>query len=292
MGSVQMGQRLTASQLTLLSSAAVYPLALYFSIPKNTAPARFAQSREAISIFHCSLVTGLAILCLQNNSAGSLLSPGPTAASAISNIQLALPESDADLPIITHRSEFANSITALETGYLLQDSLILLWADRLHRRAHSAGLKSLKGLNIRHLAWHHSVLVCALSVLQWYIARGKERGILIIIMMFLMNASSPVGTIRWFLVNFRPDYRRAIMAATVAYLATYGLCRVYLIYYILRIVGAQRGHSAIQAFTRLRTPCKLGTGAIGVVNSAWLITGISRFLTRDLRFGTVTQKTN
>jgi hypothetical protein len=93
--------------------------------------------------------------------------------------------------------------------------MIVLWANRLHHQARSAGLKSLKRLNIRHLAWHHSLLVCALSVLQCYIARGKERGILvIIIIMFLMNASSPVGTIRWFLVNFRPGYRRAIMAAT------------------------------------------------------------------------------
>jgi TLC domain len=285
-----MGDGLTTSQWTLLSSAVIYPLAFYISMPDNVTPARFARSREAISVFHCSLVTVLSILCLRQSSAGTLLSSGSTAGPPITGLQSPLPESDTDLPIITHRSEFANSITALETGYLLQDSLILFWADRLHRHARARGFKPLKGLNIRHIAWHHGFPVCGLGVLQWYIARGKEKGILIIIMMFLMNASSPIGTVRWYLVNFRPGYHRAIMAATVAYLAMYGVSRVYLIYYILQIFGAQRGHSAMQAFARLRTPCQLGTGAIGVVNSTWLIMGISRFLTRDLRFGTGARK--
>ena len=285
-----MGYRLSASQWTLLSSAVLYPLAFYISIPNNVSPARFAQSREAISVFHCSLVTALSVLCLRRSSAGTLLSSGPSTGTPVTKLQSSLPESDANLPIIIYRSEFANSITALETGYLLQDSLILFWAGRLYRQARGRGLKPLKGLNIRHLAWHHSFLVTALGVLQWYIAREKDKGILIIIMMFLMNASSPIGTIRWYLVNFRPGYRRAIMVATMAYLGMYGLCRVYLIYYILKIFGAQRSQSAMQAFARLRIPCKLGTGAMGVVNSAWLIMGISRLLTRDLGFGTDTQK--
>jgi hypothetical protein len=285
-----MGHRLTASQWTLFSSAVIYPLTFYVSIPDHVTPTRFAQTREAISVFHCSLVTALSILCLQRSSAGALLSPGSSARSPITSFQSPLPASDADLPVITYRSEIANGITALETGYLLQDSLILFWADRLHRRARGGGVKPLKGLNIRHLAWHHSFLVCALGVLQWYIARGKEKGILIIIMMFLMNASSPIGTLRWYLVNFRPGYQRAIMAANIAYLAMYGLCRVYLIYYILQIFGAQRGLSAMQAFARLRTPCKLGTGTMGVVNSTWLIMSISRLLTRDLGLGTSARK--
>jgi hypothetical protein len=285
-----MGHRLTPSQWTLFSSAVIYPLVFYISIPHNVTPARFAQSREAISAIHCSLVTALSIACLRRSSAGTLLSPDSSDGSPATKFQSSLPKSDADLPVITYRSEFANSITALETGYLLQDSLILFSAVRLHRQARSRGFKSLKGLNIRHLTWHHSFLVCALSLLQWYIAWGKEKGILIIIMMFLMNASSPIGSLRWYLVNFRPAYQQAIMAATVAYLGMYGLCRVYLIYYILRIFGAQRGHSAMQAFARLRIPCKLGTGTMWLVNSTWLIMGISRLLTRGLGLTAGAQK--
>lgn len=280
-----MASLLSPSQWTFLFSSILYPVAFYLSTPSTATPARFAQSREAISIFHCTLVTILSISCLRRSSAGALLSACDGSDTHTAKRQSSLPESDADLPIITFRSGFANSITALETGYLLQDSLILFWADRLHRRARGQGCKALKGLNIRHLAWHHSVLVCALGVLQRYIAQGREKGILIIIMMFLMNASSPIGTVRWYLVNFRPAYRRAIMASTVAYLAMYGICRVYLIHYILGMFGAQQGHSALQAFARLRVPCKIGTGTMGAVNMAWLIVGISRFLTRDLGVG-------
>ena len=284
-----MAHLLTPSQWTLVSSAVIYPLAFYISTPVNATPARFAQSREAISFFHCSWVTALSVWCLRRNSAGALLSPDVESPST--ELPLPLPKSDADLPIISFRSEFASSITALETGYLLQDSLILFWAFRLHRQARDKGFKPLKGLNIRHLAWHHGFLVCGLSVLQWYIARGKEKGILIIIMMLLMNASSPIGTIRWYLVNFRPGYKGTIMTASVSYLAIYGLCRVYLIYYILKMFGAQRGHSTVQAFAKLRIPCKLGTGAMSIVNSTWLIMGISRLITRDLKLGTGTGST-
>ena len=281
---------LTASQWTLLSSAAVYPLVFYISIPDKVTPTQFAQRREAISIFHCSLMTALSIWCLRRNSADALLSPDSGTEPSSTKFQSSMPESDVDLPIITYRSAFASSITALETGYLLQDSALMFWALRLHRRARGRGFKTLKGLNIRHLAWHHSFLVCALGVLQWYIAQGKEKGILIIIMMFLMNASSPIGTVRWYLVNFRPGYKRAITTATVAYLAMYGVCRVYLLYYILRSFGAQRGHSAMQAFARLRLPCKLGTGAMGAVNSTWLLLGIWRLLTRNLGIDTGARK--
>ena len=69
-----------------------------------------------------------------------------------------------------------------------------------------------------------------------------------------------IGTLPRYLVNFRPGYKQAIMAATVAYLGMYGLCRVYLIYYILRIFGAQQGRSALQAFARLRVPGKARHG--------------------------------
>src|SRR2546423_15350546 len=171
-----MGHRLTAPQSTLLSSAVLYPLALYVSIPGNVTPVRFAQSREAISVFHCSLVTALSLLCLQRSSAGTLLSPVSSAGTSAAELQSPLPESDADLPIITHKSEFANSITALETGYLLQDSLILFLANRLHLQARGGGFKFLKGLNIRHLAWHHSFLVCEFDVLKWFMVRGHKKG--------------------------------------------------------------------------------------------------------------------
>lgn len=213
-------------------------------------------------------MTIISLACLRQSGVGNLLS------SRVSDDEMA----DRDLPIITTRSEFANAIAALETAYLLQDSVILFYASKLHRR--SGG--STKGLNIKHLAYHHVGLIAALGLLQVYIAQGREKGILIIVMMMLMNASSPCGTLRWFLVNFKPDARRLIAITTVAYLTLYGLCRVYLVHYILNVFGAQKGRNAFEAFVKLKWHCQFGVGAMAVVNIAWLVMGISNFANRYL----------
>lgn len=263
-----MSTLLTPPQWTLAAGSVIYPLVFYVSLPKNTTPIRFAQSREAISIFHCTFVTILSLACLRQSGVRNLLS------LRASNDEIP----DRDLPIIKTRSEFANAIMALETAYLLQDSAILFYASKLHRRAGG----STKGLNIRHLAYHHGGLSAALGLLQLYIAQGREKGILIVVMMMLMNASSPCGTLRWFLVNFKPDAGKMIMITTVAYLQIYGLCRVYLIYYILQVFGAQKGRNALEAFVKLKWHCQLGVGAMAVTNTTWLIMGISNFAKRYL----------
>lgn len=216
-------------------------------------------------------MTALSLACLRQSSISPLLARLPSNSDV----------PDRDLPIIRQRSEFGNAITALETAYLLQDSVVLFYAARLARRAGQGS--GMKGLNITHLAWHHAGLSVALGLLQVYVARGREKGVLVVVMMMLMNASSPFGTLRWFLVNFRPDARWGILLTTVAYLVMFGLCRVYLVYYILATFGAQKGRGALEAFVRLKWHCQLGTGAMGVVNTAWLVMGVSNFARRYAR---------
>jgi len=263
-----MSTLLTPAQWTLTAGSTIYPLVFYISLPKKVTPVRLAQRREAISIFHCTFMTIVSLACLRQSGVRDLLS------SRVNEDEIP----DRDLPIITTRSEFANAIVALETAYLLQDSLILFYASKLHRRADG----TTKGLNIKHLAYHHAGLSVALGILQVYIAQGREKGVLIIVMMMLMNASSPWGTLRSFLVTFKPDARRAIMITTVVYLTIFGTCRVYLVYYILNVFGAQKGRNAFEAFVKLRWHCQFGTGAIAVVNTAWLILGVSNFAKRYL----------
>lgn len=257
------------SQSTLAAASTIYPLLFYFSLPPHPTPLRIAQSREAISIAHCTLMTVLSLACLRQSSVSSLLSR---------EYRSDIP--DRDLPIITTRSDFANAITALETAYLLQDSVVLIYASRVAKRAGRDGDRSMKGLNVTHLAWHHAGLSGALGMLQMYIARGREKGVLIVVMMMLMNASSPFGTARWFLVKFRPGAMWGIMLVTVGYLAVFGLCRVYMVYYILKTFGRQKGRGALEAFVRLKWHCQLGTGAMGVVNMGWFVVGVARFVRR------------
>lgn len=68
----------------------------------------------------------------------------------------------------------------------------------------------------------------------------------------------------------------------LGYLAMYGLCRVYIVYWILRIYGLWTGDSAIAAFTRLPRPCKIGLSTIAGANTAWWIMGIRKFMRRHV----------
>ncbi len=72
-------------------------------------------------------------------------------------------------------------------GYLVQDAVILILAAQLRARGRGKGL--VKEINWRVLGWHHAGLSSALAVLQWYITHGREKGIMVILMLMLMNAS-------------------------------------------------------------------------------------------------------
>jgi len=264
------------SQLTLLTSLTLYPLLFRLLTPLPTSHIRFTKSREAISALHCTLITLISLYELQQHR--SAWSPPP---QNLHNPPSVHPGYGATLPIITTRSALSNALTAWETGYLLQDTLILLLGARLQSQQRNTRL--VKEVNWRVLLWHHGGLSVALAVLQWYIAHGREKGVLVIVMLVVMNASTPVGTLHWYLVNFQPGRRRVIGVVNVAYLIAYVVFRVGLIYWVLRVFGEQTGESALGAFRRLRLACRMGTATIGVMNSVWLGMSVRGFARRYLR---------
>lgn len=186
------------SQVTLVTSLIAYPLLFFLVTPRNATPPRFAKSREAISAFHCTFVTLASIYELQrrysewNTHTPSSFPTKPTTgpAEATPGAWIGYGADGARSALITTRSTLGNSITALETAYLVQDAVILILGARLRARYGGGRGKSLaKEINWRVLGWHHAGLSSALGVLQWYIARGREKGILIVLMLMLMNAS-------------------------------------------------------------------------------------------------------
>ncbi|MCJ1290018.1 hypothetical protein MMC34_001553 [Xylographa carneopallida] len=268
----------------LLTSTAAYATTFYLSFPASPTATRLAKTREALSLIHCTVAAALSMICLYQHRDALFPTLSPAASASQPPSIADRRRLEAALPLIATRSAFANAITAFETGYLLSDSLILLYSVRLARRS-SITAKSkqrLVGLNMRHLAYHHAGLSAALLYLQWYIYQGREKGVLVIALMMLMNASSPFGTVRWWLLNFRSERTTAIAFATAAYLTIYAAARVGLVYAILRVWGRQTGVGALQAFGGLRWQCKLGTGTMGFVNVAWLVMGVSNFLRRTL----------
>ena len=213
--------------------------------------------------------------------------------------------------------------------------MVLYYAYRIHHRRHQPNLPHLKTqsllsvpipkhlparLNLKHLMTHHLLLTPPLITLQSYIHGSHDRGILLILIFLLMNASSPFQVARWWLIHFQPRWRRLLTASTVGYLAVFFWCRVYLVWWLVRgwgvyvaqngagaagVDGGCSGVAAATAVTRgksiqslpavnevietwktyrtLRWQCQLGTGTIGVVNSVWWTWAMKKFLARSVR---------
>jgi len=185
---------------TLLSSLITYPLLFYLITPRNAIPSRFTKSREALSILHATTVTLLSAYAIHRQSPNwtnlnltlspSATSPPPISLSAstiFSRSSATLIQHSPSPPLITTRSALGNSIAALEFGYLVQDAVVLIAAAR--RRARSSGRPFSKEINWTILVLHHGGLVSALALLQVYVARGREKGMMIVLMLMLMNAS-------------------------------------------------------------------------------------------------------
>ena len=131
---------------------------------------------------------------------------------------------DSHNPFITARSEFANAITAIEAGYLIQDAVVLVVEANLHNGVDIKG----KGLD-KTLMTHHIGISSALLLLHYYIARGRELGIYVIVMFLLMNSSTPILNLRWYLRTFSPQRKAAILIADGVFVASFFAARVWLI---------------------------------------------------------------
>lgn len=288
----------------------------------NTWSVVLAARREVVQFIHCILITVSTLICLWKEVRVLYACPATGWTRP----------KDSDLILITHTSSFANALTTLELAYLIVDSCILLrsghssikrprsaqiepahvrsnGALHKHSPAHSSDVQAKQGpgdkirqpLNYVHLYVHHTVLVSLLIWLQYALLSdpGRRVGILIIVSFLLMNASSPLGTVRWFLLNFRiseassnerclsepsrKDITSALRLTTCAYLVVFAICRLGVFYMIMKTWGDMQGISPFKAWRQLRWQCKLGFSTMVVVNTLWWINGTSKFLRRELK---------
>jgi hypothetical protein len=284
---------------------------------------RLAARREGAQSVHCVLTTIFVIICLRRE----LVEIYPLGVEVARHGAGPRRLKDSQLPIITHTSAFANALTTLELAWLIVDTCILLHTQRACRpEAISAPNQSLLSsssntssptrsrkssltqgtssiprtpLNHRHLYTHHAILISLLLWLQYTLLCNPDRGvgILIIVSFLLMNASSPFGTLRWFLLNFTAGEnsgensqratpppkrdRNAVLAlrfATCAYLLVFAICRIGLFYMIMKIWADMLGESVFRAWWELRWQCNMGFTAMVIINTLWWINGTIKFL--------------
>lgn len=261
------------SQLSLLTSLTAYPLLLRLFSGPNPTPQRLSNSTKAISTIHSLLITLLALHFLSRPQWRShASSPPPLSPSSKQNVAGhnsgggGYPD-DTLNPTISGRSEYGNAITAIEAGYLVQDTFTLLYLARLQGKNNNG--RWWRNLD-KTLATHHITIGTALLVLQYYIARNREAGIYIIVQFLLMNSSTPVLNLRWYLRFFAKGKRKAILLVDAAFVGAFFMARVWLVWKILADYGAFHGWSAWEAYRYgLRGPCKLGTGALLGANVGW-----------------------
>ena len=239
--------------LTLASSLTFYPCVLRLLNGSKPTSSQLSASIRILSTIHSSVTTLLAL---------ALLSHLPPLDS------YAAPTSGYDgtaHPLIALRSGAANSLTALETGYLLSSIPALLKEARAH------GTKPSKTM----LA-HHAGIGTALLLLQAYVWRGKERGVYVIVMFLLMNASTPFMNLRW-LLRRKGIHKRLVNLTDQVFLVAFLVARVLLVPGIVRYYGQVKGLGWGETWwNELRWQCRLGTGALWVGNLAWWIAAVSK----------------
>lgn len=267
------------SQLALLTSLTAYPILQRFLSGRRPSPLDVTAAIKAVSTVHSSLCTALALYVLNQDQ---WRTPPPTPAQhatmKASYLRTGVPDDGAN-PTIQGRSELANTITAIECGYLIQDTVALIRVANMYTRA------GIRGTLDKTLLTHHIGIGVALLVLHYYIARGKEKGIYIIVQLLLMNASTPVLNLRWYIHTFKPDWMKMRHLADGTLVAAFFAARVWLVGKILSDYGAWHGWSAWEAHVYgLRVPCKLGTGALLVANVGWLSIMIWNLASRSTKF--------
>jgi len=177
------------ANVALASALILYPLIFRLVTPRDVSSGRFALSRETISAVHAALVSLAAALELYRQR-DKWASPAYRSASGVKDELVAPQDGKETLDIINAQSPFGNAIIAWECGYLIQDSFVLLLGARRaphdDRRSRSVMAKS---FNLRVLGWHHFGVGSALGFSHFRALQGKAKGVLIVMIFFLMNLS-------------------------------------------------------------------------------------------------------
>lgn len=171
--------------VTLASSLVLYPLLFHLVTPRKASPSRFVQSREAISVAHCVLLTAASLLELYRQRDKWV---PPTDHGTVTRATDPM-RTETGLDIIDLRSPVGNAIVAWECGYLLQDFLVLIVGARQAAGDRQSRTLLAKNVNWRVLGWHHLGVGGALLLFHLRASRGEAKGVLVVLMMFLMNIS-------------------------------------------------------------------------------------------------------
>ncbi|KAI4245266.1 MAG: hypothetical protein L6R40_002623 [Gallowayella cf. fulva] len=283
-----MAATLPSNLAAILSSFSVYQAIHRYAHGPNPSPARLTVVSKATSTLHSTVTTILALHFLRRCK--EQWADSTTKETRAGRLYGGRYPDESNNSVLQTRSALGNAITALECGYLLQDTLRLLHGARVRHRllrpGSKATLRSVLPYADKPLLFHHIGITSALLLLHYYIHRGRESGIYIIVQFLLMNGSTPILNMRWWLRTYHPEYRKVGLSSDIAFIAAFYIARVWLVGWILRGYGKAHGYDSAWTVYReaMRLPCRLGTGVLWVGNTAWwalLVTSVFRRLYRE-----------
>lgn len=295
------------SDVAIIASFIAYRLIHRYVDGPNPSLSRLSATIRVTSTLHSSITTILALYFLrrcQTQWAEAGLTDGQSSTTTldtelkntwqeISGVRghaRKYPD-DSTNPLLQTRSPLGNAITAFECGYLLQDTISLLREALLRLRLVQPGLKPTLRLLLRHgdktLLFHHVGIALALLVLHYYIHQDRDRGIYIIVQFLLMNSSTPILNLRWWLRTYHPSSRLLCLCSDFAFIAAFYMARIWLVGWIIRGYGKSHAYdSAWKIYLEgMRLPCQIGTGALWIANTAWwtlLVTSVAKRLPSEL----------
>lgn len=278
----------TTTHLPVTISLTLYPLLHHLLAGPCPTLHQYTAALKATSTLHSLLTTTLSLYCIHNLRKQWLSPPSPTDIhnNPDSNSQKSRYPNSTTNPTITTRSPLANALTAFEAGYLLQDTIYILLKPHLYRRPTRDNppthLKPHQTTYDIPLLIHHSLLTPLLLHLHnSYILRSRELGIYIILQLLLMNASTPLLNLRWYLRTHHPRLKTPRLVADIAFAIAFFAARIALVGWVLRDHSKWHGMGLWEVFWRgLRVPCQLGTGALWVGNLGWWGVLIGRLVGR------------
>ncbi|KAL8941105.1 MAG: hypothetical protein Q9216_002437 [Gyalolechia sp. 2 TL-2023] len=223
------------SDLTaLIASFSAYRAFHHYADGPNPPLARLTAVIKATSTFHSTITTILAIYFLRRcrkqwAEVGTRETVGnPKEPAVVSWNGWSYPD-DSTNPLLQSRSPLGNAITAIECGYLLQDTISLLREARLRLRLVQPGRRSTLRSLLEHadktLLFHHVGIALALLVLHYYIHQDRERGIYIIVQFLLMNGSTPFLNLRWWLRTYHPSSTTLCFLSDLVFIAAFYMAR-------------------------------------------------------------------
>ena len=282
----------------ILVSFTVYGLIHRYAAGPSPSPARLGAVTKATSTLHSTVTTILAVYFLRQcrvrwadmdavRALDSRLNFGTMAGGSQGG---RYPDDSAN-PVLQTRSTLGNAITAIECGYLLQDTISLLREAYLrHRLAQPDSQRNIRSV-LKYadntLLFHHISIALALLVLHSYIHQDRDRGIYIIVQFLLMNSSTPILNLRWWLRTYHLERKMLCLSSDIAFIMAFYMARVWLVGWIIRGYGKPHGYnSAWKVYLEgMRLPCQLGTGALWLANMSWwalLVISVVKRLPQEL----------